>query len=90
MPRGHRAELSLNELTAARVAYANGATFLALAAEHGLAERTLRRLLKTVGVEPRPKGPAPRQLPVALILANHDAGGWHQNPGETRPVRYGR
>jgi hypothetical protein len=49
--------LSTADLTAARLVYErDGATFQSLADRHGVSERTMRRLLVAVGVEPRRPG----------------------------------
>ena len=72
-PRRPGPSLSYQALRACREAYAAGATFGELASRHGVAEITVRRLLKALGVEPRPPGTAPAAIP-PLVLEDARAG----------------
>ncbi len=51
--------LTTADLTRARLAYEAGATF---ANQHHVAEVTMRRMLRSLGVEPRPRGNVPTAL----------------------------
>jgi hypothetical protein len=71
---GHRVpkracKIPFDVLIQARAAYERrGQTFAAIAAHLDVAERSLERWLKRLGVTPRPRGPRPRPLPIAEIV----------------------
>jgi hypothetical protein len=65
--------LTVADLTAARVAYEAGQTFAAIGQGYGVPESTMRRLLRAVGIEPRPRGIVPVAIP-PIVLEEARAG----------------
>jgi hypothetical protein len=80
--------LSTSDLTLCRRLYEAGQTFGEIGQRYGVAERTMRRLLRSVGVEPRPRGTVPAAIP-PIVLEDARAGlSAHQIAAKHRLPRY--
>jgi hypothetical protein len=92
MPTGR--SLTADQLTAARRAYETGATFQALADQHGVSKTTMIKLLRSVGVTSRavgwpkrPKSDPPRPQPRPAVEIVPDVTGRLRIPLRTPEER---